>query len=127
MSKMKTIRGALVLFLAAGACWAAGQLESIGANKRPAQIDPVDAVLEQLNKKTRELRSYQCQIEHKYVQPLLESQAIRKGALYYMRSDGKSALRVNFETLQQEDEKEQKAGQARRKGAWAVQSQRSRP
>ncbi|MBC8217049.1 MAG: hypothetical protein H8E73_01160, partial [Planctomycetes bacterium] len=82
MSKMTTIRGALSLLLAAGACWAAGHPESLGVQKRPARIDPVDAVLEQLNKKTRELRSYQCQIEHKYVQPLLESQAIRKGVLY---------------------------------------------
>ncbi len=109
MSKMTTIRGVLALFLAAGACWAGGHTESLGVHKKPARIDPVDAVLEQLNKKTRELRSYQCRNEHKYVQPLLESQAIRKGVLYYMRSGGKSALRVNFETLQQEDEKEQKA------------------
>ena len=109
MSKMTTTRGALTLLLATGACWAAGHTGSLGVHKRPARIDPVDAVLEQLNTKTREMMSYQCQIEHKYVQPLLESQAIRKGALYYMRSGGKSALRVNFETLQQEDEKEQKA------------------
>ncbi len=102
MSKMTTTRGAFALLLAAGACWG-------GGHQRPARIDPIDAVLEQLNTKTREMMSYQCQIEHKYVQPLLESQAIRKGVLYYMRSGGKSALRVNFETLQQEDEKEQKA------------------
>jgi len=109
MSKMTTTRGALALLLAAGACWATGHSECLDVHKRAARIDPVDAVLEQLNTKTREMMSYQCQIEHKYVQPLLESQAIRKGALYYMRSGGKSALRVNFETLQQEDEKEQKA------------------
>ncbi len=109
MSKMTTIRGALALALAAGACWASGRAESSQGHKKPAQVDPVDAVLEKLNKKTRELTSYQCRIEHKYIQPLLESQAIRKGVLYYIRSGGKSALRVNFETLQQEDEKEQKA------------------
>jgi len=109
MSKMTTTRGALALLLAAGACWATGHSECLDVNKRAARIDPVDAVLEQLNTKTREMMSYQCQIEHKYVQPLLESQAIRKGVLYYTRSGGKSALRVNFETLQQEDEKEQKA------------------
>jgi outer membrane lipoprotein-sorting protein len=109
MGKITTTTGALVLLLAGGAYWAAGRPESVGAHKRPAPTDPVDAVLEQLNQKTRQLKSFQCQIEHKYVQPLLESQAIRKGLLYYMRSEGKSALRVNFETLQQEDEKEQKA------------------
>ncbi|MEA3224657.1 MAG: hypothetical protein U9Q07_01810 [Planctomycetota bacterium] len=104
MTKMTMTVGGFALLLAAGACWASGH-----AHKEPTKTESVDTVLEQLNKKTRDLISYQCRIEHKYVQPLLESQAIRKGVLYYMRSDGKSALRVNFETLQQEDEKEQKA------------------
>jgi len=70
---------------------------------------PVDVVLERLNAKTRALQSYECRIEHKYVQPLLESQTIRKGVLYYMRSGGKSALKVDFTTIRQEDEKERKA------------------
>ncbi len=109
MSQMTTIKGAIALLLATWACWAVGQNESSTAHKKPVRIDPVDAVLEQLNKKTRELTSFQCQIEHKYIQPLLESHATRKGVLYYIRSGGKSALRVNFETLQQEDEKERKA------------------
>lgn len=69
----------------------------------------VDVVLERLNAKTRALRSYECRIEHKYVQPLLESQTTRKGILYYMRSGGKSALKVDFTTIRQEDEKERKA------------------
>lgn len=109
MSKMTTMRGVLALLLAAGACWAGGNADSSPAHKKPVQLSAVDAVLEQLNKKTRELTSFQCQIEYKNIQPLLDSQVIRKGVLYYMRSGGKSALRVNFETLQQEDEKEQKA------------------
>jgi len=66
---------------------------------------PVDVVLDQLNAKTRELQSYECRIEHKYVQPLVESQTIRKGILYYIRSGGKSALKVDFTTIRQEDEK----------------------
>ncbi len=70
---------------------------------------PVDVVLDQLNAKTRELQSYECRIEHKYVQPLVESQTIRKGILYYIRSGGKSALKVDFTTIRQEDEKERKA------------------
>jgi outer membrane lipoprotein-sorting protein len=71
--------------------------------------DPVDVVLEQLNKKTSELESYECQIEYKFIQPsLFGSEALRKGILYYARSGGKSALRVNFQTLKQEDEKEEK-------------------
>jgi outer membrane lipoprotein-sorting protein len=69
----------------------------------------VDVVLEQLNERTRELKSYECQIEHEYVQPLLDSKRVRRGMLYYIRSGGKSALRVNFTTVKLEDQKERKA------------------
>ncbi|MGA1979744.1 MAG: hypothetical protein ABSG99_04150 [Sedimentisphaerales bacterium] len=68
----------------------------------------VDGVLERLKKQTAELKSYQCQIEYKFSQPLLESETLRKGVLYYQRSDGKSVLRINFQTLKQDEEDEQK-------------------
>lgn len=96
------------LLLLAGPCLA---LSHAAQSQDSRQKSKVDTVLEQLNKKTRELKSYECQIEHKYVQPLLESQTTRKGTLYYMRSGDKSALRVNFTTVKQEDEKEQKANE----------------
>ena len=70
--------------------------------------DPVDAFLKLLNDKTRELKSYQAQIEYSFVQPLLESEALRKGTMYYARYDKDSRLRINFQTLKQDDEKEQK-------------------
>lgn len=73
-----------------------------------ADSNSVNAVLEQLNKKASDLKSYEAQVEYKYIQPLLESQALRKGVLYYAKFDGKSLLRINFETLRQEDEEEQK-------------------
>jgi outer membrane lipoprotein-sorting protein len=78
--------------------------------QEPQKLEPnsVDAVLKQLNEKASELKSYEGLIEYKYIQPLLESEALRKGILYYARFDGKSALRINFETLKQEDEEEQK-------------------
>jgi outer membrane lipoprotein-sorting protein len=74
------------------------------------KVEPnsVDAVLQQLNKKASELKSYEGRIEYKYIQPLLESEAMRKGVLYYAKLEGKSVLRINFETLKQEDEEEQK-------------------
>jgi outer membrane lipoprotein-sorting protein len=70
--------------------------------------DSLSIVLERLNKTTSELESYQSQVEYKFSQPLLESESLRKGVLYYARSDGKSALSINFNTLKQDDEKEQK-------------------
>jgi outer membrane lipoprotein-sorting protein len=89
--------------------WACGCME---APKRQQQEnpkdDPVSIVLENLNKTTLSLKSYQSRIEYKYTQPLLESEALHKGIFYYKRSDGQSAISINFNTLKQDDEKEQK-------------------
>jgi len=68
----------------------------------------VEMVLELLNRRTAGLKSYQCQIEYRFIQPLLESETLKKGILYYQKSDGKSALRINFQSLKQDEEEEQK-------------------
>ncbi len=73
-----------------------------------AEADSVDAVLKQMQEKTAKIQSYQGQIEYWYKQPLLESQSRRKGVLYYEKAGTRSKLRVNFETLKQDEEKEQK-------------------
>jgi hypothetical protein len=95
--------------------WATGIIRASGCIEVPKEQqqenpkdDPVNIVLENLNKTTLSLKSYQSQIEYKYVQPLLESEALHKGAFYYTRSNGQSALSINFNTLKQDDEKEQK-------------------
>ncbi|MCK5225794.1 MAG: hypothetical protein KAQ89_03670 [Planctomycetes bacterium] len=71
----------------------------------------VDAVLEKLNHSAGNLKSYQCNIEYLFSQPLLDSQTLREGVLYYKKNIDKknqSALRINFNTLQQDDEDKQK-------------------
>ncbi len=73
----------------------------------------LDSILDKLNKRTQELKSYQCEIEYKYVQPsVFDAQTIRRGILYYSKSNesGKSLskLRVNFQTLRQDEDEEQK-------------------
>jgi outer membrane lipoprotein-sorting protein len=98
-----------IALLTAGISWTSGRAESSGNQPQEnPKNDPVNIVLEKLNKKTSELQSYESRIEYKYTQPLLESESLRKGVLYYARTDGKSALYINFNTLKQEDEKEQK-------------------
>ncbi|MFB0552219.1 MAG: outer membrane lipoprotein carrier protein LolA [Phycisphaerae bacterium] len=72
------------------------------------KVNTVDTVLKQLNKKALELTSYQAQIEYGFIQPLLESETLRKGILYYAKLGKKSKLRLNFQTLKQEDEEEEK-------------------
>jgi outer membrane lipoprotein-sorting protein len=122
----------IVLLVVVVTCWPGGCAGSLAgseaepvASLRGEQADAnsaakpqVDMVLEQLKKQTAELKSYGSQIEYKFIQPLLESETLRRGILYYQRSEGKlagakpgearSALRINFETLKQEDEEEQK-------------------
>ena len=116
MNKKIITKATFVLLWAVSTCWASGSTKACGCTESPdkhkpenTKVDPVDAVLKQLNKKTSELKSYQGQIEYKYIQPsLFDSEALRKGTLYYTKLGGKSSLRVNFQTLKQEDEKEEK-------------------
>ncbi|MBN2136421.1 MAG: hypothetical protein JW720_01305 [Sedimentisphaerales bacterium] len=78
-------------------------------NARPAAPpNTVDAILKKISDKTLQLNYYQGQIEYKFIQPLLESEAVRKGTLYYAKFGKKSKLRINFATLKQDDEKEEK-------------------
>jgi len=99
-----------IVLWAAGVCRAGGCSEASKKQQQESpKDDPVNVVLEKLNKKTSDLQSYQSQIEYKYLQPLLESESLRKGVFYYARSGGKSALSINFTTLKQDDEKEQKS------------------
>jgi outer membrane lipoprotein-sorting protein len=89
--------------------WACGCTEASKKQQQENQKDdPVNIVLENLNKTTLSLKSYESQIEYKYTQPLLESEALYKGVFYYKRSNGQSAISINFNTLKQDDEKEQK-------------------
>jgi outer membrane lipoprotein-sorting protein len=102
---------ALVLLLTVSNCWAGCCTKSSGLQREKKEVkpDPVEAVLKQLNQKTAELKSYQAQVEYRFTQPLFESETLRKGVLYYARFDKKnSKLRINFQTLKQDDEKEQK-------------------
>jgi outer membrane lipoprotein-sorting protein len=99
----------LLLLLAVGASRA-----GCCAKKAPVtcseqeETDPVDEILERLKQQTIQLQSYQANIEYLFVQPDFNSQQLRKGALHYAKFGKQSMLRVNFETLKQEEEKERK-------------------
>jgi outer membrane lipoprotein-sorting protein len=68
----------------------------------------LDKVLKNLQDKAVALKSYQVNMDYLFKQPLLESQQRRTGVLYYAKSDKKSDLRIDFRTLRQDEEKEQK-------------------
>ena len=97
----------LILLGAADFCSGIGQAKDSAISK-PNDADSIEMVLRQLNEKTSEMRTYQSQIEYLFKQPMLESETVRKGVLYYQRSGGQSALRIDFQRLKQDDEEEQK-------------------
>ncbi len=109
MSKKMITRVAIILLWTFSTCWARCCAEGLAScQPKCPDANSVETILEQLRQKTTELKSYQGQVEYKFIQPLLESEALRKGALYYARFGKQSKLRINFETLKQDDEKEQK-------------------
>lgn len=103
------VRITFVLLWIVNAGCASGATDNPDAQQKKLSTDPVDTVLEKLNKSTLELKSYQGQIEYKFIQPsLFDSQDLRKGILYYTKDGNKSKLRVNFQTRKQDEEPEHK-------------------
>lgn len=102
------MKAIVILIGLSGICLAQKCAHCSEAGSKCTKADSVEAVLDQLHKKTSELRSFECQIEYRYSQPLLESERLSKGTLYYLRSHETSALRINFNSVQQDDEKERK-------------------
>jgi len=103
------IRFTFIVLWATGTCWASGCTKS---SQTPQQEipkdDPLSIVLERLNKTTSGLKSFQSRVEYKFSQPVLDSESLWKGVMYYARSGKTSTLSIHFNTIRQDDEKEQK-------------------
>lgn len=93
-----------------GAAAPAAQTAPTAQTAPAAEPNALDTVLKNLQERATELRSYQANVDYVFKQPVLESQQRRTGVLYYAKSDQdkKSDLRIDFRTLQQDEEKEQK-------------------
>jgi outer membrane lipoprotein-sorting protein len=78
--------------------------------KQPPEKSKLDDILSQLTKQTSNLKSYQAKIEYLFIQDpdLLDSKTLRKGRLYYKKDQAGSKLRVDFNTLKQDDADEEK-------------------
>ena len=76
-----------------------------GVSTTPA--DPAKAILKKLQDKAATLNSYACRLDYTVRQTLLESQQRRMGTLRYAKLDGQAFLRIDFQTLQQDQEKPQ--------------------
>ena len=66
----------------------------------------IDKASEQLRLSVAAIKTYQCDIEYLFEQPLFDSKTLRKGKLYYKRYNDRSDLRINFLKLKQDQEKE---------------------
>lgn len=97
----------LFVVLAAGiSCGAAaGPTGTVPATA--AEPNALDKALQNLEAKATALKSYQVNMDYVFKQPLLESQQRRTGVLYYAKFDKESFLRIDFNTLQQDEEKPQ--------------------
>src|SRR5690606_31421555 len=73
-----------------------------------SKADPVDAVLKNLRKTGKDLRTYQAEVEYRVQEPEYETQKLRQGELSYAKDPNCSRLRVNFETLRIDDQPVQK-------------------
>jgi len=108
MSRKIVFELGLILLLTSGICWAGTDAESsTGRQGKDTDVNSVDAVLEQLSQRMAKVQSYQAEVEYRYKQPLLESESLRKGVFYYAKFGQRSKLRVNFQTLKHDQDKEQ--------------------
>jgi len=98
---------ALSVVVSAGLSWVAAAGPAASPPATASDPNAADKVLKDLEAKANELKSYQVNVDYLFKQPVLESQQRRTGVLYYARYDKESFLRTDFNTLQQDEEKQQ--------------------
>lgn len=111
----------LSLMAAGATCGQVGDPNAPAGQARPNDANELDQAIQALQGKAAELKSYQARIDYITKQPLLDSQARREGILYYAKSDNRSNLRMEFQTLQQDEEPRQRyVEQFLFNGVWLV-------
>jgi len=105
---IKKITKAVIVLCTVGMCWSGVCARDSGTPCQEKEISELEKILDQLNRRTTELKSYEAQVEYRFIQPLLESETLRKGVLYYAKYGKRSKLRINFVSLKHDDEKERK-------------------
>lgn len=71
---------------------------------------PLRTILDRLQENSLKLTSCTSKIEYLFIQDpdLLDSHMLRKGTLYYLKSDSRSRVKIQFDTLKQDDYDEEK-------------------
>jgi outer membrane lipoprotein-sorting protein len=96
-----------------GACCTKAVAVSENVAKTPVVPLTLEGVLAKLNENTAKLKSYQAEIKYLFIQDpeLLDSRTLRTGKIYYNKEKDGSALRINFATLQMDDDDVEKQRQ----------------
>lgn len=70
---------------------------------------PLGQLLDKINAAAKNLKSCQAAMEYLFIQEpeLLDSRTLRKGTLYYQKTDKGSVVRINLDTVKQDDGQEQ--------------------
>lgn len=108
MYRIITAGLALSLMAVGAACARTEGSTAPACQVKASDANEVNRVIDSLQSKAAELKTYQARVDYVTKQPLLDSQTRRKGVLYYTKRDNRSSLRIDFLTLQQDDEPEQR-------------------
>jgi len=74
-----------------------------------AEVDPkLAALLEKVEKRGNELKSFQAEMLYTQQQPMVETMRTRHGTLYYLVKDSSVKFRIHFSDLQEQDLAEEK-------------------
>ncbi|HAL45651.1 MAG: hypothetical protein A2Y12_11350 [Planctomycetes bacterium GWF2_42_9] len=73
-----------------------------------ADTNDINKTIEKLNQAAANLKTLTTEIEYTHIQTLFDTQTVRTGKLFYFKDDSSAWLRINFETLKQDQAKEQK-------------------
>ena len=87
---------------------AAKRTQKADRPQKPISEYTLDEILSTLRNQTAKLTSYRCKVDYLFIQDpeLLDSRTLRKGILYYLKDAEGSRIRVNFDTIKQDDGKE---------------------
>jgi outer membrane lipoprotein-sorting protein len=114
---MRTPVICIVLYVLAAGCLTAQSDSCCAASTDPnttppaaaSVLSPLQKVLDRLQDNASKLTSCTSKIEYLFIQDpdLLDSHSLRKGNLFYLKSEDRSRVRLNFETLKQDDFEEE--------------------
>ncbi len=82
-------------------------LPVLSRDKECKKNSEIQQILSNLNGSVSDVVTLEGEVIHVVKQPLFESKTTRKGKLFYKKNDETPKLRINFETLQQDEDKPQ--------------------